>query len=227
MSHEVFVVVPALNEETVIRVSLQPLIDLEYSVVVVDDGSTDATWSIVQKLPIYSLRHEINLGQGAALQTGMKFAAARGAQYIVHFDADGQHSAQDIAALLEPLQDGVADVALGSRFLRGADSTAVPPVRRLLLRAGVWVNAMLTGVRLTDAHNGLRAFTRAAAERIDLRENRFAHASEILSQIQRQRLRYVERPTTIAYTAYSTAKGQSSWNAIKIVIDMLLRRVFR
>lgn len=227
MNDSVFVVVPARNEGRVLRTSLGPLIDMGYSVVVVDDGSSDDTWTLLQALPVYSLRHAVNLGQGAALQTGTTFALRRHADYIVHFDADGQHRAPDVPTLLEPLERGVADVVLGSRFLRRADSEAVPVLRRLLLRGGVWVNAALTGVRLTDAHNGLRAFTREAAMMIDLQENRFAHASEILSQIHRQKLRYVERPTAIIYTEYSRAKGQSSWDAIKIVVDMLLRRVFR
>jgi glycosyltransferase involved in cell wall biosynthesis len=177
-------------------------------------------------MPIHRLHHEVNLGQGAALQTGMTYAIRKGAEFLVHFDADGQHRAEDISILLEPLRSGDADVVLGSRFLRSEDAAQVPGLRRHLLRAAVWVNTALTGVRLTDAHNGFRAFTREAASRIDLRENRFAHASEILSQIHRQRLRYVERPTSIVYTEYSRQKGQSSWNAIKIVIDMLLRRIF-
>lgn len=227
MSGSVFVVVPAFNEGEVLHESIGPLLDTGYSVVVVDDGSSDDTWDVLQTLPVYSLRHPINLGQGAALQTGMTFALNHRADYIVHFDADGQHRAADIATLLEPLERGEADVVLGSRFLRRTDTAEVPPLRRLLLRAGVWVNAALTGVRLTDAHNGFRAFTREAAMRIKLEENGFAHASEILSQIHRQNLRYVERPTSIVYTEYSRAKGQSTWDAIKIVIDLLLRRVFR
>jgi glycosyltransferase involved in cell wall biosynthesis len=227
MSSDIFVVVPTLNEAAVIRDSLQPLIERGYSVVVVDDGSSDDTWTILRTMPVHALRHPINLGQGAALQTGMTYALRNGAQYIVHFDADGQHRVQDIDALLEPLRSEEADVCLGSRFLRREDSEAVPGVRRLLLRGGVWFNAFLTGVRLTDAHNGFRAFARSAASKIDLQENRFAHASEILSQIHRHKLRYVERPTSIIYTEYSREKGQSSWNAIKIVIDMLLRRIFR
>jgi glycosyltransferase involved in cell wall biosynthesis len=227
MSGSVFVVVPALNEGNILHKSIEPLVDMGYSVVVVDDGSSDDTWAVLRTLPVYSLRHAINLGQGAALQTGMTFALNRHADYIVHFDADGQHRAADIPSLLEPLEGGDADVVLGSRFLRRADSDEVPPLRRLVLRAGVWVNAAMTGVRLTDAHNGFRAFTRKAAMRINLEENRFAHASEILSQIHQQKLRYVERPTSIVYTEYSRAKGQSSWDAIKIVIDLLLRRIFR
>jgi len=227
MSRSVFVVVPVFNEGSVIESALQPLIGQGYSVVCVDDGSMDETWPIIRSLPVYSLRHAVNLGQGAALQTGMAFALTRGAEFVIHFDADGQHNADDIDVLLEPLRNGDADVVLGSRFLRESDRNAVPAGKRLLLRGGVTLNGLLTGMWLTDAHNGFRAMTRDAASKIDLCENRFAHASEILSQIRTEKLRVVERPTAIRYTDYSKAKGQSMWNGIKIVMDMLLRRIFR
>jgi glycosyltransferase involved in cell wall biosynthesis len=224
---DVFVVVAAYNEGRVICATLEPLVQRGYTVVVVDDASTDDTATMLRGVPVHALRHRINLGQGAALQTAMNYSLERGARFIVHFDADGQHRADDIARLLEPLRNGEADVALGSRFLTASDRKAVPFRRRMLLRAGVIVNGLLTGVWLTDAHNGMRAFTAAAAGKIDMRENRFAHASEILAQIRRSRLRVTERPTTITYTAYSMAKGQSSMNAVKIVIDLVLRRIFR
>jgi len=226
-NHHVFVIVAAHNEGRVIESSIQPLVDRGYSVVVVDDASTDDTSARCRHLPVYLLRHPINLGQGAALQTGMSFALRQGARYLVHFDADGQHRAEDIDVLVSPLRDGEADVVLGSRFLRRADRDAVPVRRRLVLRVGVMVNGLLTGLWLSDAHNGMRAFTAGAAARIDLRENRFAHASEILNQIRQSRLRCVERPTTIRYTEYSMEKGQSALNGVKIVIDLLLRRIFR
>lgn len=227
MNKTVFVVVPIYNEGPVIQSTLGPLIDRGYSVVAVDDGSTDDTWSAVRSLPVFSLRHAINLGQGASLQTGTAFAISRGAEFVVHFDADGQHNPDDIEVLLEPLRRGEADVVLGSRFLRDADRRAVPRAKRILLRAGRVVNGVLTGLWLTDAHNGFRAFTWEAAAKIDLRENRFAHASEILAQIRASRLRFVERPTAIVYTERSIAKGQPMWNSIKIVLDLLLRRIFR
>jgi glycosyltransferase involved in cell wall biosynthesis len=224
----VFVIVPAYNEGSVLVANMRPVIEAGYSVVVVDDGSSDDTRNVAGALPrAHVLRHELNLGQGAALQTGMTYALRAGARYIVHFDADGQHRVDDIPVLLEPLVAGEADVVLGSRFLRQQDTRAVPTSRRWLLRGGVVVNRVLTGVRLTDAHNGFRAFTAEAAGRIDLKENGFAHASEILSQIRRRSLRHVERPTSIEYSDYSRAKGQSSLNAVRIVVDLVLRRIFR
>lgn len=223
----VFVVVPAYNECRVIRDTMRPLIEMGYSVVVVDDASTDGTASALKGLPVYILRHRINRGAGAATQTGMSFALAQGARYIVHFDADGQHRAEDIPVLLAPLLAGQADVVMGSRFMRPADRAAVPRARRLLLRGGVIFNGLLTGMWLTDAHIGLRAFTADAAARIDIRERGFAHGSEILQQIKRAKVRCIEQPTMVSYTAYSMAKGQSALNAVRIVFDLLLRRILR
>lgn len=222
-----FIVVPAHNEASVIGSTVRPLVDAGYSVVVVDDGSSDGTWEAIQQLPVYGLRHPINLGQGAALQTGMTFALQQGADYIVHFDADGQHRPVDIHVVLEPLLDGQAEVALGSRFLSASSAAAVPFRRRIFLRGATYVNFVLTGVLLTDAHNGLRAFTRDAAQRIQFREPGYAHASEILHQIRTQRLAYAERSTTVLYSNYSVAKGQSLWNGFNIVFDLLLTKLFQ
>lgn len=227
MEESVFIVVPAYNEARVIRSTLAPLLQTDYAVVLVDDGSQDDTWSIAESLPIYALRHPINLGQGAALQTGMTFALAQGAAIIVHFDADGQHRVEDIETLIEPLRKGEADVVLGSRFLRAETTKAIPLMRRMLLRGAILINGLTTGLWLSDAHNGFRAMTREAATKIYLRENSFAHASEILLQIRHQKLRYVECPTNIIYSEYSQEKGQSNLNAINILIDLLIRKVLR
>ncbi len=227
MNPSIFVIVPAYNEANVVRSVLRELMAAGYTIVVVDDGSSDHTWEILQELPVHALRHPINLGAGAALQTGMSYALLKGADVIVHFDADGQHQVRDIEVLTGPILDGEADVVLGSRFLRKRDTEAVPPRRRLLLKCARIVNGFLTGVWLTDAHNGFRALSAEAASQIHLQENRFAHASEILTQIRQSGAHYIERPTSIIYTDYSQGKGQSAWNGIRIVIDVVVRRIFR
>ena len=185
---------PAYNEASVIASTVRPLVEAGFSVVIVDDGSSDGTWEAIQQLPVYCLRHPINLGQGAALQTGMSFALRQGADYVVHFDADGQHRIADIDVVLKPVLDGEVEVALGSRFLQRASAAAVPVRRRLFLRGATYVNFVLTGVLLTDAHNGLRSLTRRAAQHIQFREHGYAHASEILHQIRSHHLAYAERP---------------------------------
>lgn len=222
-----FVVVPAYNEASVIGSTVRPLVEAGFCVVVVDDGSNDNTWEVIQQLPVYGLRHPINLGQGAALQTGMTFALKQGADYVVHFDADGQHRPVDIDVVLQPLLEGKVEVALGSRFLCRTSAAAVPFRRRLFLRGATYVNFILTGVLLTDAHNGLRALTREAAQRIYFREHGYAHASEILHQIRSNRLAYAERPTTVLYSDYSVAKGQSLWNGFNIVFELIMTKLFQ
>ena len=227
MPRSTFIVIPTYNEVQMLPATLESLLAYDYTIVVVDDGSKDHTWDILSAHPVIGLRHPINLGQGAALQTGVTYSLEQGAKIIVHFDADGQHRAEYIQSLVAPVENGEADVALGSRFLRKADAQAVPPLRRVLLRGAVLVNGLLTGVWLSDAHNGMRAFSAAAARQIKLRENGYAHATEIIAEIGRLKLRCVERPTHVTYSSYARLKGQSPWNSINVLIDLLLRKVFR
>ena len=219
----VWVVVPAYNEARVIAGVVAELKLDAHRIVVVDDGSSDSTAEMAAECGAAVLRHPINLGQGAALQTGIEFALARGAERIVTFDADGQHRTVDVARLIDALEAERADFALGSRFLGSA--TNIPPLRRMLLRAATLFTRLTTGLALTDAHNGLRAMTRRGALRIRLRQNRMAHASEILGQIAASGLKYVEVPVTIDYSSYSRAKGQRSGDLIVILLDLFARRL--
>ena len=220
---EVFVVGPAYNEAPAIGAVLNELRAVYPNVVVVDDGSTDATLEAARACATYVLRHPINCGQGAALQTGIDFALLQGAKYIVTFDADGQHRVEDIAALLFPILSGEYDIALGSRFL--GTCVGIPPLRRKMLRLGVLFTRLVNGVNLTDAHNGLRAFSRRAAQRINLRLDRMAHATELIDQIRLSGLPFKEVPVQIRYTPYSLRKGQSTRGAIRIALHYLLGRV--
>lgn len=222
----IFIVIPSFNEAKQLRKTVEPLVNLGYSVVVVDDCSNDDTEKTVSDLPLFYLTHPINLGQGAALQTGMEFCVVNDAKYIVHFDADGQHNYKEIPLLLEPLIVQNADVALGSRFKREEDIAAIPTLRKFILRVAIMVNGFTTGLWLSDAHNGFRAFTNQAASKIKITENRMAHATEILSLIKQEKLRVTEVPVHIEYTDYSKLKGQSSLNSINILIDIVLNKIF-
>jgi len=224
---EVFVVIPAFNEGAVLRSTVAGVMSFGYTVVVVDDGSSIPAETHLGGLNAYCLCHVVNLGQGAALRTGVEFALARDAAVVVHFDADGQHSPELIERLIDPIVRGRSEVTLGSRFLDDHDRRLVPRPKRVLLRIGAVVSWMFTGVRLSDTHNGFRAFSRNAAEKIQLRESGFAHATEILGLIRRAKLSYTEVPVTILYTDYSRAKGQKLSNSFNIVIDLMLRKLFK
>jgi glycosyltransferase involved in cell wall biosynthesis len=223
----IYVIIPAYNEARVIAETVAPLIRAGYTVVVVDDCSVDGTWMVLEKLSVVRIRHSMNLGQGAALETGMEYARPSGAEIVVHFDADGQHDPEQIPAMVNPIQAGNADVVFGSRFLLRSDLTSVPHLKRIVLRGGRLVSGLTTGVWLSDTHNGFRALSKRAVHSIRLRENGFAHATEILEEVRRAGLRYVEVPTSIRYTEYSRAKGQPISNAVDIAFDLVIRKLFR
>ena len=221
----VFVVMPAHNEAACLETVAAEVRAQYPNVVVVDDGSTDDTFEAAKRSAAHVLRHIINRGQGAALQTGMEFALMRGAKYIVTFDSDGQHRVEDIQALIEPIRRGECDITLGSRFLQ--DASHIPAARRRLLRLGILFTRLVNRVNLTDAHNGLRGFSRRAAERINITLDRMAHASELIDFVKHSGLAFKEVPVQVRYTDYSVAKGQPSRNALRIVIHYLVGRVMR
>jgi len=222
---KVFVVVRAYNEAPVIRGVVASLCQRFDRVVIVDDGSTDGTAACLQGLKFTLITHCVNLGGGAALQTGITYALSQGAEWIITFDADGQHRIDDASALLELLQSGNCDVVFGSRFLGHAVN--IPRSRAWLLLAARWFSNFTTGIRLTDTHNGLRGFNRKAASLLNLQQTDMAYASELLHQLKLGNAIIREIPVTIEYTEYSRRKGQASSNAVKIVVDLIIERLIR
>ncbi len=225
---EVLVIVPVYNEAaSVLRSTLEGLRPLNHDILLVDDGSSDPVPELVSDLATTVVRHTLNLGQGAALQTGMEYARREGYRFAVHFDADGQHPPEAVDALLDEMQRGEADVVFGSRFIRADNRALIPSFRRGILILGKVFNGLSTGVWMTDAHIGLRAMNRRAIQCINLRENRMAYATELLWQLRHHGLSWKEIPVAVVYTAYSRRKGQSSWNALRIATDILLRLIYR
>jgi glycosyltransferase involved in cell wall biosynthesis len=216
---DVWIVIPVYNEEKVIAGVIENVLATFPNVVCVDDGSADQSAQEILGTRAHLVRHPVNLGQGAALQTGLQYALARaGGQFFVTFDADGQHRVADVVSMLEIARSGAADVVLGSRFLaRGA---SVPWLKRVVLRTAAALSPTSRRLKLTDAHNGLRVFSRAPAAQLRITQNGMAHASEIPAVLARSPWRVVEAPVTVLYTDYSRAKGQSLINGVNILFDV-------
>ncbi len=215
-------VIPLYNEEQVIGDVIRALRETYPLVVCVDDGSRDNSAAEAEAAGAVVVRHPYNMGQGAALKTGVDYARRDPSmKQVVTFDADGQHQVADAAAMIEKMQAEGVDCVLGSRFL---DSRTKPGfLKGIVLRMAIVFTNITSGVRLTDTHNGLRVLSRHACDKISIEQNRMAHASEIVSEIGRHDLTYAEYPVHILYTDYSKAKGQPLLNAINIVADLLFK----
>ena len=224
---KVVVIIPVYNEITVLREVIIPLMQIGvHDIIVVDDGSAVNVMRTINDLPVHFLRHRTNLGQGAALQTGFNYAMRIGADIVITFDADGQHMAVDIPVLVDPILKNEADITIGSRFLIPGQNV-IPGKKKIILQFARIINFLLSGLMLSDAHNGLRALNKRALGKIVLTENRMAHASEFLFEIKKHKLRFKEVPVQILYTRYAKETGQSMWESIKILFDLVLHKLFK
>lgn len=218
-----WVVIPVYNEAGVIADVIAEVQRTFPNVVAVDDGSSDDSWTAVRGVARHPLRHLVNRGQGAAIQTGTDYALKHGAARIAHFDADGQHRVEDLVRMVQVVASGDCDIALGNRF--AGDVTQVPPARRVLLRGAVLFHRVVSGIQLHDVHNGLRVLSRRAAERMEITADRMAHASEIIDLVARSGLPVQEIPVTIRYSEYSRAKGQRWTGGFRIMFHYLVARI--
>lgn len=216
---KIFIAIPCYNES-------KHLLDViksvrEYGeVVVIDDSSTDNSYLIAKNQGVKVIKHLVNRGQGAALETGDQYALRYGADIVVHFDSDGQHQASEIPNLIHPIVEGRADVVLGSRFKKKNNKT--PFLKKwLILKPAILFQNYFYGVKLTDAHNGFRALSRKALEKIRITQDRMAHPSDIIEQIITNGLRYLEVPVTIKYHEF----GQGFMGGLKILRDIIFGKI--
>lgn len=224
MYADTWVLVPVFNEEQAVGETIADLRRSFDNIVCVDDGSTDKSSAAARAAGATVLRHAVNRGQGAALQTGFDYVlSATPASHVITFDADGQHLVTDAVRMLERAYETGVDVVLASRFT--GNTHEIPRLRRLILLGGVWFTRMTAKLDVSDTHNGLRVLNRRALERIHLEVPRMAYASELLESIVPNGLSYVEEPVTITYTEYSLAKGQKNSNSLNILFDLAIRKI--
>ena len=219
---DVWLVVPVYNEATVIADVVREARKTFPNVVCVDDGSKDSSADEARLGGAHLVRHPVNLGQGAALQTGIEYARSQpGAQYFATFDADGQHRVEDVERMVQRLRDEPLDIVVGTRF--HGDEGDIPWLKRVVLKTVVFLSPTLRKLKLTDAHNGLRVFNKTVADGMNITLNGMGHASQIVEMIAHKGWRVAEEPVTILYTEYSMAKGQSLINGVNILFDTVLR----
>ena len=218
-----WIVVPAFNEATVIGEVIADLRSVFDHVVCVDDGSTDGTGEIALRAGAHLVRHPINMGQGAAIQTGVEYARKQpGAKVFATFDADGQHRIKDVAAMIDRLSAGDVDIVIGTRFAR-SDGPRPPFLKRIVLRSAARLSPHGRRLGLTDTNNGLRVFNKTVADGLNITMSGMSHASEFITLAYENHWRVTEEPVEILYTDYSMSKGQPLLNGVNIIFDGLLR----
>lgn len=219
---DVWLIVPVFNEGQVIAEVVRNARKTFPNIVCVDDGSRDNSASEIRSAGGHLVQHPVNLGQGAAIQTGVEYARKQpGGKYFVTFDADGQHQVEDVVAMLERLCAEDVDIVVGTRF--HGDTSHIPWIKRFVLKTVVFLSPRTRRLGLTDAHNGLRVFNRKVADELNITLSGMSHASEIVQLIDRRGWRVAEEPVTILYTDYSMAKGQSMINGVNIVFETVLK----
>lgn len=224
MRNAILIIVPVYNEAQVISKVISDLQLTPYDLCFVNDGSTDESQQILEAMGVLVLTHPFNEGQGAALQTGMRYALENDYEIAVHFDADGQHAASDIHIIVKPILENKVDIVLGSRFLDRSQRDSIPGVKRLLLTCAVLFEKLRSGLELTDAHCGLRALSRRALQSMDLTCKGYAHASEIITLIKKHGLRYCEAPVHVTYSDYAMKKASDARRIFGILRELYLRK---
>ena len=211
--------------------TVEKILNAGHGVVFIDDGSkNDEAYQQLKKKELENLvtiQHPINLGQGAALQTGATYVQKfhPKAEYIVHFDSDGQHRLEDLDSFLAQFEkQPKLDIVVGSRFLGNA--IGMDKKRRSHKQLSIVFMKVFVGLKLTDTHNGFRMIKVSALPKLEITMNRMAHASEIESLIKTNKLHYAEAPMTVIYSDYALAKGQKLGNAVNVAKDFLYKKFF-
>lgn len=220
---EVCVIVPVYNEAKMVGEVIKDIRKHFPIVVCVNDGSRDDSSAAIVAGGGVLLEHAINLGAGAATQTGVDYALLnKKIKYFVTIDADGQHDIKDAVRMLKYLKDNNLDIVFGSRFLGVVHNLS--GIKRLFLKLAAIYSGATSGLNLTDPHIGLRVFSRNFAENLKLTLPDFAHASELVHRVKEGNYKYAEVPASVTYSDYSKAKGQPMLNAVNITFDLLVHR---
>jgi glycosyltransferase involved in cell wall biosynthesis len=224
MRTDTYIIIPVYNEAKIIGSVLNEVLKKFSNVVCVNDGSVDNSGREIEKTRAILIEHSINLGAGAATQTGIDYALMDlKAKYFITIDADGQHEIEDALRMLERLKEKDLDIVFGSRFLGQVQN--ISKIKSQFLKLAALFSKKTSGVYLTDPHIGIRVFNRKFAENLKITMPDFAHASELVERVAEGNYKYDEEPVTVTYSHYSKSKGQPMLNAINITVDLMLDKI--
>lgn len=219
---KIYILIPVYNEEKIISKTIANLQSHFDNILIINDGSTDGTLQSLNGINITLINHPINLGQGAAIKTGIEFILKfSDADAVITFDADGQHLVKDALYFSNKIFEIKEEIIFGSRFL-GFEKN-IPLSKRILLKFAIFLTNILYSIKMSDTHNGLKAIKRSGLEKLDLTIEGYGFETEIIMSVSKKKILYIEEPTDIVYTDYSMAKGQSIFNAIRIFEELLFR----
>lgn len=220
---DILIIIPAYNEEKTIQSVIEDLKKHSYNyILVIDDGSNDKTFEIARKNGVYLARHLLNRGAGVASATGFEIAKILNPEIVVTFDADGQHNANEIIRLIEPIQRGEADVVIGSRMLGKLE---MPWKRFIYNKIANLVTFILYGFTISDTQSGMKAFNGKAYNAISIETAKMELCSEIVHKIKKNNLSFKEVKIKSNYTKYSLSKGQNFMTGIKTFFRLVLNRM--
>jgi len=226
----VCVVIPAYNEATVIgevvksarEVFLKSKKAYDIDIVVVNDGSKDETANEAKKGGAIVINHILNSGAGSATLTGLTYARQHNYDIAATMDADGQHAPDDVLEGIKSIDQGNADLLIGSRLI---DSRGMSKIKVLGNKGLSLFTYLLFGINVTDSQSGLRIFSKRAINGLQWKSTGYEFCSEMIWRAKQARMNVSEYPIKAIYTDYSRAKGQNNWNAINIVKRLCKQRI--
>lgn len=215
---DLFVIIPAHNEEKNIKQIIQGAKKYTNNIIVVDDGSKDQTYNKAKNSGdnIIVLRHKINLGKGAALKTGCEAAIKLGAQMLVAIDGDNQHDPDDIPKLVDKLTKENLDIVFGSRQF----SKNAPLIRAWGNKITAEIVKILSGISLSDVLSGFRVFTPQTYKKIVWQSQDYSVEVEMVINVGKKKLKYAEIPIKTIYK--DNYKGMDIINGFKILIKAFI-----
>ena len=194
---QIVIGIPAYNEEKNIAKIIVKLQNITNKIIVCNDGSTDLTSKIANKMGAIVINHPKNLGYGAAIKSLFSKARELDADVLITFDADGQHRIEDINKVLEPIEHNNADIVIGSRFLD--KKMKIPAYRKFGINAITKMSNITTKKKITDSQSGFRAYNKKSLQEIIPSDNGMGVSTEILIKANNKSLRVIEVPITILY----------------------------